>query len=119
MNAIKTSVAKVKNNPIGAVAGGVVAVVALRKFTKVRNIWATVGVGIVGVAAGAMVQSMIRSKAGAPNKDMVEGKSNISGRARSNIIMGGKCWKVNYDSSGNPTTAVVVGDGNCPGLSTR
>lgn len=92
MNAIKTSVAKVKNNPIGAIAGGAVAFYAMKKMTKVRSPWMLGGAAVVGVIAGAMIQSAIKGKAGAPTKDDVTSdfigrrKLKMRGRAQGSVI---------------------------------
>ena len=103
MNAIKTSVAKVKNNPIGAVAGGAVAFYAIKKMTKVKNPWMLGGAAIVGVIAGAMIQSAMKGKAGAPTKDDVTSgfigrrRLKLRGRAMSNVEKCRKAGGASYD----------------------
>jgi outer membrane lipoprotein SlyB len=70
---VREQVARVKANWIGGVAGGVLGVVAARKFGKVQNKWALIGIGLAGVVIGAMAQSKIAAKKGAPTKKVVEG----------------------------------------------
>ena len=71
---MRENVAKVKANWIGAAAGAVVLVLAAKKFAKVNNKWALIGIGVAGLVVGGMVQAKISSKKGAPTKKIVEGK---------------------------------------------
>lgn len=71
MGAIKENVAKIKNNPIGAVVGGVAFFYGAKKFAKVENKWALGAIAVVGVVVGALVQSKIRAKSGAPTAQTV------------------------------------------------
>lgn len=71
---MRENIARVKSNWIGGAVGGVATVMAAHKFAKVRNKWALIGIGLVGVAAGAFVQSKIAGRKGAPTKKTVEGK---------------------------------------------
>jgi len=59
---IKTQFTKVKTNPVGAIAGGVLSFWALGKYGKVRNMYAKVGLSIVGAVAAAHAHSYVRSK---------------------------------------------------------
>ena len=63
---IKTSVTKIKNNPIGAIAGGVLAFYLAKKFGKVENKYYLGGIAIAGVIVGAMAQSYISAKKSTP-----------------------------------------------------
>lgn len=71
MGAIKENVAKIKNNPIGAIAGGVAFFYGAKKFGKVENKWALGAIAVVGVIVGAMVQSKIRAKQSTPTAQTV------------------------------------------------
>jgi len=71
---VRENVAKIKANWIGAAAGAVVTVIAAKKFAKVNNKWALIGIGVAGLVIGGMVQAKIASKTnGAPTKKIVEG----------------------------------------------
>ena len=72
MNVISEYTAKITNNPIGAVAGGGVAFFVAKKFGKLTNIWALIGIAIGGVVLGAYGQSKIKAKAGSPNAQMTK-----------------------------------------------
>lgn len=52
-----TSRAKIANNPIGAIAGGVVAWYITKKYTGVENAWAYAGIILVGIVGGAYATS--------------------------------------------------------------
>lgn len=64
--------AKVTNNPIGAIAGGVAGFYAAKKFGNVSNKWMLAGITVVGVVVGAMAQSMMKAKAGSPDASVVK-----------------------------------------------
>jgi outer membrane lipoprotein SlyB len=70
---VREITARVKSNWIGGAAGGVLGVIAARKFGKVQNKWALVGIGLAGVALGALAQSKIAARKSAPTKKTVEG----------------------------------------------
>lgn len=63
---IKKSVTTLKNNPIGAIAGGILAFYAAKKFGKVENKYALAGIAIAGLVVGAMAQNMMKAKASVP-----------------------------------------------------
>lgn len=63
---LNKQIAKVTNNPVGAIAGGVVGFYAAKKFGNVSNKWMLAGIALVGVVVGAMAQSMMKAQAGAP-----------------------------------------------------
>ncbi len=60
---IKSIGNSVKSSPIGALVGGVALFFAAKKLMKIENKWAMGGLVVVGVIAGAMVQSKLKSKA--------------------------------------------------------
>lgn len=63
---IRENVAKIKNNPIGAVVGGVAFFYGAKKFAKVENKWALAGIAVVGVVVGAFVQSKMKAAQSVP-----------------------------------------------------
>jgi len=65
-NIISTSTAKVKNNYLGAVAGGVLVWWASKKYMAVDKMWVRAGLTLVGVVAGAYAQSSIAAKLSTP-----------------------------------------------------
>jgi uncharacterized membrane protein YeaQ/YmgE (transglycosylase-associated protein family) len=65
MKTISDQFGKIKANPIGAIAGGVAFYYGAKKMGKVNNMYALIGLGLVGAVVGAMVQSKVASK-GAP-----------------------------------------------------
>ena len=66
MEILKTSAAKVKNNPIGAIAGAGLTYYGLKKSGKVDKMWMLIGLSLVGAYAGAYVQSMASASGSAP-----------------------------------------------------
>lgn len=66
MATMKENVAKVTNNPIGAVVGGVAVFYAAKKLGKVSNKWALIGLTLAGVVAGALAQSAMKAKKSQP-----------------------------------------------------
>lgn len=64
-------IAKVTNNPVGAIVGGVAGFYAAKKFGNVSNKWMLAGITVVGVVVGAMAQSMMKAQAGAPKATTV------------------------------------------------
>ena len=60
---IKSIGGNLKSNPVGAIVGGVALFFGAKKLLKVENKYALAGLALVGVIAGAMVQSKIKSKA--------------------------------------------------------
>ncbi len=52
-----------KANPIGAIVGGVALYFGAKKLMKVENKYALAGLVVVGVIAGAIAQSKLKSKA--------------------------------------------------------
>ena len=59
METIKMGTAKITNNPIGAIGGGVLTYYGLKKSGKVKNMWALIGLSVVGAYAGAFIQSKV------------------------------------------------------------
>lgn len=74
MTTIKEQTAKITNNPIGAVVGGIAIFYAAKKFGKIENKWALAGAALVGVVLGAMVQSKMKAKSSAPTAATVAAK---------------------------------------------
>lgn len=68
---IKTTVSKVTANPIGAIAGGILAYLVAKKYGKVENKYLLVGIGIAGIVGGAMAQSYIKAKKSVPTATTV------------------------------------------------
>lgn len=58
--------AKVKNNPIGAIGGGVLLWWASKKYMGVEKMWLRAGLTLVGAVAGAYAQSMVKARMSAP-----------------------------------------------------
>lgn len=55
-----TSRAKIYNNPVGAIAGGVAAWYITNKYTGIENRWAYAGIILLGVVAGAYISSGLK-----------------------------------------------------------
>jgi hypothetical protein len=55
-----TSRAKIYNNPVGAIAGGVAAWYITQKYTGIENRWAYAGIILLGVVTGAYVSSGLK-----------------------------------------------------------
>ena len=70
---LRSNVAKLKANWIGAAAGAVGGVLAARKFGKVSNKWALIGIGLAAAVGGAMLQQKIAARKSVPTKKVVEG----------------------------------------------
>ncbi len=60
---IKSIGGSLKENPIGAIVGGVALYFAAKKVMKVEHKYALVGFAVVGVIAGSIIQSKMKSKA--------------------------------------------------------
>lgn len=69
---IKKSITTLKNNPIGAIAGGVLAFYGAKKFGKVENMYALIGISIVGIYVGSMAQNMMKAKASVPTANEIK-----------------------------------------------
>lgn len=52
-----TSRAKIFNNPVGAIVGGVAGWYITKKYTGIENRWAYAGIIVLGVVAGAYATS--------------------------------------------------------------
>lgn len=52
-----TSQAKIMNNPLGAIGGGVLAWYLTKKYTGIESKWAFAGIILVGAVAGAYTMS--------------------------------------------------------------
>jgi hypothetical protein len=72
MNSIKDYTSKAMSNPIGAIAGGVLAYYIIKKHTGISNKWAMYGLTVVGVFLGATIQNNMKAKASAPTKEIVQ-----------------------------------------------
>ena len=72
METIKSSVSTIKSNFIGAAVGAGVGYYASKKFGKVENKWALIGLTIVGAVAGAMAQAKFAAKKSAPTAATVK-----------------------------------------------
>jgi outer membrane lipoprotein SlyB len=73
MNVVQNTTAKIKNNPIPALIGGALGFVASKKLLKGKKNYYVMGASVLaGVIAGAMVGSTIKSKKGAPNKELIQ-----------------------------------------------
>lgn len=68
---MKEQIKKITSNPIGAVVGAGAFYFGAKKFAKVENTWALVGLAVVGGVVGAMVQAKIKAKQGAPTASTV------------------------------------------------
>ena len=66
MELVKKSVAKVKNNTIGAIAGAGLTYYGLKKSGKVSKTWMLIGLSILGGYVGAYAQSMASAAGSAP-----------------------------------------------------
>jgi hypothetical protein len=62
MNVIRQQTAKITNNPLGAIVGGVAFYFGSKKYAKVSNPWLLGGLAVVGVVVGAMTQDKLKSK---------------------------------------------------------
>jgi len=60
---VTTVTSSVKMNPLGAIIGAAAGFYLPKKFMKVENKYALAGFTLVGLIAGAMVQSKMKSKA--------------------------------------------------------
>ena len=65
-NVVKNTTAKVKSNIVGSIAGGAIGWWASAKYLGVTGTWTRIGVTVLGVIAGAYVQSAIAAKGSAP-----------------------------------------------------
>jgi outer membrane lipoprotein SlyB len=72
METVKATFGKVKSNLIGAAIGGVAGYYAAKKFGKLDNKWALMGVAVVGAVIGANVQAKMAARAGAPSAASVK-----------------------------------------------
>lgn len=68
---IKTSVAKIKNNPIVSIAGGVGAFYLAKKY-NLTNKYYLVGAVVLGIITGAYVSSYVKTKSSQPTKKDVK-----------------------------------------------
>jgi uncharacterized membrane protein YfcA len=75
MKFVQNTTAKVKNNALVSVAGGVAGFMIAKKMLKGKKNWYVLGASIlVGVIAGANIGSYIKTKGQAPTPKTVEGK---------------------------------------------
>lgn len=66
MDAIKKSVAKVTNNPLGSLIGAGAGYMVAKKFGKVEKWYYLAGAVLVGAVVGGMAQSYMKAKASTP-----------------------------------------------------
>ena len=59
---MKNQIAKITSNPIGSVVGGVAIFYGAKKFGNISNMYALVGVSLLGVIVGAMAQAKFMPK---------------------------------------------------------
>ena len=59
---MKNQIAKITSNPIGSVVGGVAFFYGAKKFGNISNMYALVGVSLLGVIVGAMAQAKFMPK---------------------------------------------------------
>jgi len=71
MVSIKENVAKVKANFIGAGLGAVTFYLGAKKYGKVSNKYALIGLSVAGLVVGAIAQQKFVAKKGAPTKEQV------------------------------------------------
>lgn len=71
MNVIRQQTAKITNNPLGAIVGGVAFYFGSKKYAKVSNPWLLGGLAVVGVVVGAMAQDKLKSK-GQPTSETIK-----------------------------------------------
>ncbi len=72
MVAVKENVAKIKANFVGAGIGAVSFYFGAKKFGKVNNKYALIGLGVAGLIVGAMAQAHFVTKQNAPTKEVVK-----------------------------------------------
>jgi outer membrane lipoprotein SlyB len=70
-NVVKTQMAKVRNNPVGLVVGGVATYFVAKKYGKVTKTWHLVALAVAGAVVGAHVNSYIKAKQSEPTKSIV------------------------------------------------
>ena len=61
---VKQSMALIKTNMIGAIAGLGVTYVGINRYTQISNRWAKIGLTILGGVAGAYLQGEIMKRSG-------------------------------------------------------
>lgn len=61
MEKIKSMGSKLINSPIGAVAGGLGGYWASKKYLKVSNKWALIGLTIAGAVIGAGIEYKVKA----------------------------------------------------------
>jgi hypothetical protein len=60
LGTVGTSRAKITNNPLGAIGGGVLAWYLTKRYTGLENKWAYAGIILIGVVTGAYTMSAIK-----------------------------------------------------------
>jgi len=69
MEIVKSAWASVKNSPIGAIGGGLLAFYAAKKKGNISNKYALVGIAIVGALVGSAIEYKIKAKTVKPAID--------------------------------------------------
>jgi len=72
MSAIKTTIAKVTNNPMGALIGAGAGYMVAKKVAKMDKWYYLAGAVLLGAIAGGMVQSRMKAKASVPTASNVK-----------------------------------------------
>jgi hypothetical protein len=60
------TISDVKNNPLGAIAGGIAVFYGAKKFAKVSNTYVLLGATILGIIGGAIAQKSIKASSSVP-----------------------------------------------------
>ena len=63
---MKQTIAKVQSNIAGGLIGGAAGYLVAKNVVKTQKMWATGVVVVIGIIAGAMVQSNMKAKSSAP-----------------------------------------------------
>lgn len=79
-NAVKTQMAKVRNNPVGLVVGGVATYFVAKKYGKITKTWQLIALAVAGGVVGAHASSYIKAKKSTPTKEVVIKGSVTTGK---------------------------------------
>lgn len=70
MISVKEEADKIKNNLLGAIAGGIVFYYATSKMAK--NVWVIGGLTFLGIYAGATIQKRYKAKQSTPTAKTIQ-----------------------------------------------
>jgi hypothetical protein len=70
---IKQTIARMKTNPVGTIAGGAGFFLLARRVGKISNPWVLAGATVLGMYVGASTQRKFRSFGSRPTKRTVQG----------------------------------------------